>query len=98
VEINSIYLWLAIGWSFVAFGVWYDARSSSSRSAFLWALAVFLGGPLGIVLYFLLGRDEASGKRTAGESLRSEEVTECPECGGIEERNRSVCRFCGAEM
>lgn len=34
-----------------------DAQRNSSHPAFLWALVVFLAPLLGLVLYFLLGRD-----------------------------------------
>ncbi|WP_436924034.1 PLDc N-terminal domain-containing protein [Halosimplex amylolyticum] len=34
-----------------------DAQTNSSQPAFLWALVVFLAPLLGIVLYFLVGRD-----------------------------------------
>lgn len=42
---------LASLWAYV------DAKKNSSQSAFLWSLVVFFGGVLGILLYFLLGRD-----------------------------------------
>jgi RsiW-degrading membrane proteinase PrsW (M82 family) len=34
-----------------------DAQKNSSHPAFLWAIVVFLAPLLGLVLYFLLGRD-----------------------------------------
>jgi len=34
-----------------------DAQQNSSHPAFLWAIVVFLAPLLGLVLYFLLGRD-----------------------------------------
>ncbi|MFC7142552.1 PLDc N-terminal domain-containing protein [Halosimplex aquaticum] len=34
-----------------------DAQANSSQPAFLWALVVFFAPFLGIVLYFLVGRD-----------------------------------------
>jgi uncharacterized membrane protein YhaH (DUF805 family) len=43
----------------VAMIVWTykDAQKHSSHPAFLWAIVVFLAPLLGLVLYFLLGRD-----------------------------------------
>ncbi len=43
----------------VAMIVWTykDAQKNSSHPAFLWAIVVFLAPLLGLVLYFLLGRD-----------------------------------------
>lgn len=40
-----------IGWTY------FDAQKHSSHPAFLWTIVVFLAPLLGIVLYFLLGRD-----------------------------------------
>jgi len=34
-----------------------DAQDNSEQPAFLWAIVVFLAPLLGLVLYFLLGRD-----------------------------------------
>lgn len=34
-----------------------DARQNSSHPAFLWAVVVFLAPLLGLVLYFILGRN-----------------------------------------
>jgi hypothetical protein len=36
-----------------------DAKTNSSHPAFLWAIVIFLAPLLGIVLYVLLGRDQA---------------------------------------
>jgi uncharacterized membrane protein YhaH (DUF805 family) len=43
----------------VAMIVWTykDAKKNSPHPAFLWAIVVFLAPLLGLVLYFLLGRD-----------------------------------------
>ncbi|MFB6183856.1 MAG: PLDc N-terminal domain-containing protein [Haloarculaceae archaeon] len=38
-----------------------DAQTNSSHSAVLWALVVFFGGLIGILLYFILGRDRSGG-------------------------------------
>ena len=40
--------------------VWIDASVNSSQSAVLWGLVAFFGGILGILLYYLLGRDGGS--------------------------------------
>lgn len=44
---------------FVAAVVWTyrDAKRNSDQPAFLWAIVVFLAPLLGLVLYFLLGRN-----------------------------------------
>ncbi|SDJ66747.1 PLDc N-terminal domain-containing protein [Natronorubrum texcoconense] len=44
---------------FLAMVVWVytDAEQNSDHPAFLWAIVVFLAPLLGLVLYFLLGRN-----------------------------------------
>ena len=41
----------------LVFWTYQDAQTNSSQSAVLWALVVFLAPILGLLLYFLLGRD-----------------------------------------
>lgn len=93
---DSTLLWGFLGLLLaVSVVIYIDARVNSSRSAFLWALTILFGGPLGIVLYLLLGRDDLG---QGPDAIRSESVVECPECHGLEETGRSSCRFCGAEL
>jgi len=49
------YLWLI----FLLVAVWtyFDAEKNSSHPSILWALAVFIAPLLGIVLYFIFGRN-----------------------------------------
>lgn len=75
-----------------------DAQKNSEQSAFLWALVVFFAPILGLLLYLLLGREEAPTESERSDSFQSDNVTECPECHGIEQRDRDTCRFCGAEL
>lgn len=44
----------------IALVIWTltDAQKNSSHPAFLWAIVVFFAPLVGIVLYFLLGRNE----------------------------------------
>ncbi|PSQ48255.1 hypothetical protein BRD15_05730 [Halobacteriales archaeon SW_6_65_15] len=42
--------------------VYNDAQKNSPHSGLLWALVAFFGGLLGILLYFIIGRD--TGRRT----------------------------------
>jgi drug/metabolite transporter (DMT)-like permease len=57
-----------VGLLFVVLGVaitlwtYSDAQENSPHSAVLWALVVFFGGLLGILLYFVIGRDEGAGR------------------------------------
>ncbi len=54
-----VLLWLLLTVAYLAVVVWIysDAERHSSHPAFLWAIVVFLAPLLGIVLYFILGRD-----------------------------------------
>lgn len=47
-----------------------DAQRNSPHSPFLWALVVFLGGLLGIVLYLVVGRTGGSGGRRSAHQSR----------------------------
>ncbi|GAA0209041.1 PLDc N-terminal domain-containing protein [Halobaculum roseum] len=42
---------------YAVYWTYKDAQRNSDQPAFLWALVVFLAPMLGLVLYFLLGRD-----------------------------------------
>jgi len=42
--------------------VYSDAQRNSSDSALLWALVVFFGNLLGLLLYLLIGRDGTGGQ------------------------------------
>lgn len=44
--------------------VYSDAQRNSPHSAVLWALVVFFGGVLGILLYFIIGRRPAAPRST----------------------------------
>ncbi|WP_137288183.1 PLDc N-terminal domain-containing protein [Natronorubrum halophilum] len=44
--------------------VYTDAQRNSDHPAFLWAIVVFLAPLLGLVLYFLLGRNSRRGRST----------------------------------
>jgi hypothetical protein len=48
----------------IALPIWTysDAQRNSPHSAVLWALVVFFGGPLGILLYFIIGRQAGGGR------------------------------------
>ncbi|WP_265108009.1 PLDc N-terminal domain-containing protein [Halosolutus halophilus] len=52
-------IFLLFLFAFIALTVWVyvDAESNSNHPAFLWALVVFMAPLLGLVLYFLLGRN-----------------------------------------
>lgn len=91
--VESVVGFVIAVWLLVSIGVSLDANKNSPQSGFLWGLAVFVGGFLGIILYFLLGRDPDAA--TPGDNPdRSEDLIECPNCRSVEQRARSYCRFC----
>jgi apolipoprotein N-acyltransferase len=59
-----LFIWLIFLLIFLAVTYWVyqDAQKNSQHSAVLWALVVFLAPLLGLVLYFLLGRNGAGGR------------------------------------
>lgn len=82
-------------WVFVSLWVGHDAAENSPHSAVLWGLAVLVGGFLGLILYFILGRGDADpGTDVKGEHDTHHGLVECPNCHSLEEPERSVCRFC----
>ena len=54
-ELSIPFLWVI----FLLVAVWtyFDAEKNSSHPSILWALAVFIAPILGIILYFILGRN-----------------------------------------
>lgn len=58
--ILGVIAFLAIAWLFVLAFVYGDAKENSTQSAFLWALVSFFGGIAGLLIYVLLGRDDAA--------------------------------------
>ena len=66
-----LFIWLIFLALFLALTYWVyrDAQKNSQHSAFLWALVVFLAPLLGLVLYFLLGRNGAGGRRHGSSQI-----------------------------
>ncbi|WP_049922105.1 PLDc N-terminal domain-containing protein [Halopiger djelfimassiliensis] len=46
--------------------VYSDAQTNSPQSEVLWTLVVFFGGLLGLLLYFIIGRDTSHGGHQSG--------------------------------
>ncbi|WP_227353345.1 PLDc N-terminal domain-containing protein [Haladaptatus salinisoli] len=49
------------------FWVYSDAQKNSPHSPVLWALVVFFGGLLGLLLYFIIGRTGRGGRPTRAQ-------------------------------
>ena len=59
--VASIMLLLFVVSLLLVFWVYTDAKKNSEHPAFLWAVVVFLAPLLGLVLYFVLGRNRRGG-------------------------------------
>jgi len=59
----ELFLIVAIAAIFLLAMVWVytDAKKNSEHPAFLWAAVVFLAPLLGLVLYFVVGRNQKGG-------------------------------------
>jgi apolipoprotein N-acyltransferase len=53
----------------ITYWVYQDAKSHSEHPAFLWAIVVFLAPLLGLLLYFLLGRNARGGGGHASSKI-----------------------------
>ena len=47
---------------YIVFWVYTDAKQNSEHPAFLWAVVVFLAPLVGLVLYFIVGRNQRGGR------------------------------------
>lgn len=63
-----VLIWLSFMAIFIAMVFWTysDAKQNSEHPAFLWAVVVFLAPLLGLVLYFLLGRNKRYSRPPGG--------------------------------
>ncbi|MFP4626556.1 MAG: PLDc N-terminal domain-containing protein [Natronomonas sp.] len=54
-DLSIPFLWVIF--LLVAIWTYFDAEKNSSHPSFLWALVVFIAPILGIILYFIFGRN-----------------------------------------
>ncbi|KAB1192717.1 hypothetical protein GJR96_04375 [Haloferax sp. MBLA0076] len=96
----AAWLWLFVPiWLIVSVLAGIDAGKNSSQNAFIWALSVFVGGILGLLLYINLGRDQYGEETTAASDLPTQRgLTTCPNCQSLEDTEREVCRVCGEPL
>ena len=71
---GALFAFLVVSVAYLLVIVWTysDARQNSEHPAFLWTLVVFFAPILGILLYFLLGRERQYSERTPEQADRSE--------------------------
>lgn len=90
---------LGVAWFCMSLWVAHDASKNSKHSSFLWGLAVFVGGLLGLILYFILGREKtAESNLPKAESKTQSGLIKCPNCHALEDPARDVCRACEKPM
>jgi len=70
--------------------VYKDAKKNSNGSEALWSLLTFLIPLLGILLYFLVGRDKEES--STGKALN------CAECGTEVNTTEDFCSSCGTQL
>ena len=83
---------LLIIWIFVIVWVYRDAESRG-MNGILWALLVFIGNIIGLLIYLIVRSDTVS---TRGEPLPPTVL--CPNCSQSAPHNYAFCPHCGASM
>jgi hypothetical protein len=84
-------LLMVVVWAVVAAWTYRDAESRGMNGP-LWALLVFFGNIIGLLVYLILrggGTAAASGTRDAPA---------CPKCKKTVETGWKVCPYCGAKL
>ncbi|WP_410765963.1 hypothetical protein [Haloferax sp. DFSO60] len=93
-DVVSVLLLAVPLWLVVSAWVSLDASNRSSHNAFLWGLSVFVGGPLGLLLYFNIGRDRTYDTSPAETRHSRTGLIQCPNCQSLEKPTRRSCRVC----
>ena len=89
---------LAIFALLIAVLVWvYRDAESRGMSGILWALIVFIGHLVGLVIYLIVRSDHpVRAPSPAGPPPASALPRHCPQCGKIADKNHAFCPYCGA--
>jgi hypothetical protein len=92
---------LVVFWIFVLFWVYRDAERRG-MSGVLWALLVFIGNLIGLIIYLIV-RNENRGARTAGGAPGSPGPAPhgppaCPKCGKPADDKHAFCPYCGENL
>lgn len=82
-------LLMGVVWLLVAVWVYYDAERKG-MSGILWALLVFLGNLVGLVIYLIVRTDAVAPPPLVSKV--------CPECNGPVQPDFKVCPHCGSEL
>jgi DNA-directed RNA polymerase subunit RPC12/RpoP len=82
---------LLIIWIFVIVWVYRDAERRG-MNGILWALLVFIGNIIGLLIYLIVRSDNVPSKREPAVSYV------CPSCGKSAPQKYAFCPHCGASM
>jgi RNA polymerase subunit RPABC4/transcription elongation factor Spt4 len=78
-------------WIFVVVWVYRDAEKRK-MSGLLWALLVFIGNILGLIIYLIVRSSNGSGETKAST------LSLCPGCGQEVKAGYAFCPYCGSKM
>lgn len=84
----------------IAVLVWvYRDAERRGMSGILWALIVFIGHLVGLVIYFIVRSDHpVRSPSPVGSPPAPPRPRLCPQCGKIADKNHAFCPFCGARI
>jgi hypothetical protein len=77
-------------WIFVIFWVYRDAESRG-MSGILWALLVFIGNVVGLIIYLIVRNEQ-------GRRPQPPPAEKCPSCGQTVGPGFTFCPHCGAKL
>jgi len=84
-------LLLLIIWLVVVFWVYRDAESRGMNGV-LWALLIFVGNFVGLIIYLIVRNEEFSRHGTV------EPTQNCPGCGKVVSQKYAFCPHCGTRL
>ncbi len=92
--ISILSLVMLIIWIFVIVWVYKDAERRG-MNGILWALLVFIGNLIGLLIYLIVRSDTALGEKDTGEIKAPKP---CPECGDPVAAHFIYCPNCGTRL
>jgi hypothetical protein len=93
--------------SFIFFLIWiaviiwvYRDAEERKMSGVLWALLVFIGNLIGLIIYLIVRQDHPIPARNKAALAAAESLTSlsCPNCQKPVEKTFTYCPHCGAEL
>lgn len=84
-------LLLTILWLIVVVWVYRDAERRG-MNGILWALLIFVGNFVGLIIYLIVRNEEFPGR------LATEPTQSCPGCGKVVVQKYAFCPHCGIQL